>query len=87
MAVQVETGIDKAIGFFGSASALAKTLNVTKGAVSQWKVSGRVPAPRCPEIEKLTQRSVLCEELNDGIDWAFVRIPLAVDQVVGECCQ
>lgn len=77
----METGIDKAIGFFGSASALAKTLKVTKGAVHQWRVAGKVPAPRCPEIEKLTQRSVLCEELNGEIDWAYIRTPLEVDAV------
>ena len=79
---KVETGIDKAIGFVGSASALAKTLKVTKGAVHQWRTAGKVPAPRCPEIEKLTHRTVLCEELNGEIDWAYIRIPLSVDLVV-----
>lgn len=66
--------LDRAISILGSMQAMADALGVTKGAVSQWKLDGRkVPAPHCPEIEKLTGGEVRCEELNDEVDWSFLR--------------
>lgn len=43
------TGLQTAILVAGSASALAKKLNVTRQAVSQWK---RIPASRLADAEK-----------------------------------
>jgi DNA-binding transcriptional regulator YdaS (Cro superfamily) len=44
-----------AISLAGGVSALAKALNVTKGAVSQWQEPGRkAPAKHCVAIERLT---------------------------------
>lgn len=54
-----------------AALSLSKGEPITKGVVFQWKVRGRVPADWCPEVEKLT--GVPCEELNDKVDWAYVR--------------
>ncbi|WP_257829228.1 transcriptional regulator [Burkholderia glumae] len=54
--------------------ALATELGVTRAAVQQWKQEGRrVPAEHCPKIERLCARVVRCEELNDRVDWAFIR--------------
>ncbi len=53
---------------------LATRLNVTKGAVGQWKEDGRVvPAEHCPVIERLTGGRVRCEELNPKVDWGYLR--------------
>ncbi|MCY1530087.1 putative antitoxin of bacterial toxin-antitoxin system, YdaS/YdaT [compost metagenome] len=53
---------------------MAKLLGVTKGAVHQWTDEGRqVPAEHCPAIERITGGQVTCEQLNDKVDWAFVR--------------
>lgn len=66
--------IERAAGFVGGYKALADQLGVTKSAVHQWKSSGRqVPPEHCPDIERLTNGAVTCEELNDKVDWAFVR--------------
>lgn len=68
------TGIRKAIKFFGSLSAIARALNLSGyQVVQQWEAAGRVPAEHCPKIEQLTNGGVLCEELNDRVDWAVVR--------------
>jgi DNA-binding transcriptional regulator YdaS (Cro superfamily) len=66
-------GINKAIEQQGGLTALGASLGVSKGVVYQWKQRGQVPPPFCPEIEKLTCGSIRCEELNDSVDWAFVR--------------
>ena len=42
-----------AINYFGSANVLAKKLNVSKSAVSQW--SETIPRLRAFEIERLTK--------------------------------
>ncbi|MCA7086077.1 helix-turn-helix domain-containing protein [Cupriavidus sp. DB3] len=57
-----------------SQSAFAKRLGVSQGLVYQW-LSGKRPisAEQCPVIERLTGGLVTCEELNDKVDWAYVR--------------
>lgn len=59
---------------FGSLSAMARALNLSGYQVIQeWRRQGRVPAEHCPVVERLTEGAVTCEELNDKVDWAFVR--------------
>lgn len=66
--------IAKAIRKVGSMRQLGEHLGVTKGAVSHWKNTGSpVPAEHCPEIEKLTEGEVLCEQLNPNVDWTYLR--------------
>lgn len=60
----------RAIQIIGSASALARELGISKGAVSQWK---RVPADHCPDIEDLTKGQVICEELRPDVNWPVLR--------------
>ncbi|CAG2126855.1 hypothetical protein LMG31506_00206 [Cupriavidus yeoncheonensis] len=57
-----------------SQAAFAKKLGVSQGLVYQW-ISGKRPvsAEQCPAIERLTNGAVTCEELNDKVDWAYVR--------------
>jgi len=74
---QTEHPLDKAARVVGSATALARLLGVTKGAVGQWKEKGRrVPPEHCPTIERATRERgdpVTCEELCPGVDWAVLR--------------
>lgn len=69
------TPIERAIEKVGSASALATLLQVSSAAVGQWK-SGerRVPAERCPEIERATGGAVRCEELRPDVAWDVLRM-------------
>ncbi len=62
---------EEAVAKFGGLSALARHFNLTPWAVSKWKT--RVPAERCPELEKLT--GIRCERLRPDIDWAILRRP------------
>ncbi|MFZ7235824.1 helix-turn-helix domain-containing protein [Avibacterium gallinarum] len=64
--------IQKVFQIVGGQSALAKHFNIRPWAVSKWQKSG-VPAERCPEIEKLTNGRVTCEELRPDIDWSVLR--------------
>jgi DNA-binding transcriptional regulator YdaS (Cro superfamily) len=65
------SAIKRASSYIGSASALAKILGLSKGAISQW--SDEVPAEHCPAIEKACDGTVKCEELNSKTDWAYIR--------------
>jgi DNA-binding transcriptional regulator YdaS (Cro superfamily) len=57
-----------------SAATLAAELGVTRAAVAQWTNPGRVvPAEHCPKIERFFGGEVRCEELNDRIDWGYLR--------------
>jgi DNA-binding transcriptional regulator YdaS (Cro superfamily) len=62
----------QAIRIIGSASALARELGISKGAISQWK---RVPADHCPDIESLTKGEVVCEQLRPDVSWNVLRKP------------
>jgi DNA-binding transcriptional regulator YdaS (Cro superfamily) len=64
-------GLKKAINKQGGLTALGRALGVSKGVVFNWTERGNVPAPYCPEIEKLT--GVPSEELNSEVDWTFIR--------------
>lgn len=68
------TGIEKAIHFFGGLTHMARALGLSGyQVVQQWRESGRVPAPYGPVIERLTDGAVICEELDDRVDWAYIR--------------
>lgn len=62
--------LSQAISAYPTLKAFAEALNVRYQVVQQWLVNG-VPAEHCPTIEKLT--GVRCEDLNEKVDWAFVR--------------
>lgn len=58
----------------GAKSLLAKRLGVSPVSVSQWSASIRpIPAKWCVEIEKATDRAVLCEDMAPEVDWGFIR--------------
>lgn len=67
-------GLAKAVELVGGTAALARKIGVHPNVVSNWKTR-RVPAEHCPKIELLTDRQVRCEDLNDLVDWAALRVP------------
>lgn len=77
MSISIEHPIDKAARVIGSAAALARLLQITRGAVAQYKEQGRkVRAEHCPIIERETRARgevVTCEELRPDIDWSVLR--------------
>lgn len=58
----------------GEMARLIRFMNIAQPIVSLW-VSGkrRVPAERCPEIEKFTEGKVTCEELRPDVNWKVLR--------------
>lgn len=68
------TAIFKAVQIVGSQKQLADLLGVKAPTVSQW-LKGKRPVPvlRCPEIERITQGRVRCEELRPDIGWDALR--------------
>lgn len=61
--------IERAAQCLGSQSILAAKLGVTRGAVPQWRMSGRVvPIEHCVAIERLTAGAVTRRDLRPG-DW------------------
>ena len=59
-----------AVEILNGPSALSGILNISPASVSQW-VSGfrRVPAERCPDIERAVVGAVTCEQLRPDIRW------------------
>ena len=58
----------------GVRTELAAALGVPQILVSQWALEQRrVPAERCPAIERATSGAVRCEELRPDVDWAAIR--------------
>lgn len=46
--------VERVISAYGGGSALARRIGVSRNAISQWHASGRIPAERVLEIERLT---------------------------------
>ena len=64
--------IDRAIAIAGGLTALSEIIGQSPQVVSNWR-SRKVPAERCPAIERATKGAVRCEELRPDVDWAFIR--------------
>ncbi|MEJ8296145.1 helix-turn-helix domain-containing protein [Delftia tsuruhatensis] len=70
----MEHPIDRAARIVGTQAVIARALNVTKAAVSQWKgPGGQVPAEHCPLIEEMTRGVVRCEDMRPDIRWDVLR--------------
>lgn len=52
---------------------LARHLGVSQGRVWQWLNGEKVTPKYCPEIEVWSNREVTCEELNDTVNWKYIR--------------
>jgi DNA-binding transcriptional regulator YdaS (Cro superfamily) len=50
-----KTLIDAVVAYFGSQSAMARALGVTRASVSCWIINGIVPPARAIQIEKVTE--------------------------------
>lgn len=56
-----------------SQATLAAHLKVSQGRVWQWLNGEQVTPKYCPEIEVWSNREVTCEEMNDIVNWGYVR--------------
>lgn len=75
---RAESEIERAIRLAGGPTALARLLKArghdkvnSHATVSQWAITGSVPAEYCPDIEDIT--GVLCEGLRPTTNWGLVR--------------
>jgi DNA-binding transcriptional regulator YdaS (Cro superfamily) len=69
-----QVAFGRACDLVGGQARMARLLNVRPPTVNQWvHLVKQIPAERCPEIEKLTNGVVRCEELRPDIDWAYLR--------------
>lgn len=58
----------------GRRSAMARSIGVPAILISQWAYAQRqVPADRCPDIERMTDGAVRCEDLRPDVDWSVLR--------------
>lgn len=53
-------------------SEIARQLGVKPQAVQQW-FKHKTPIIRCPEIERITEGKVTCEELRPDVNWKVLR--------------
>lgn len=62
----------------GAQSRLSKAMEIPAPMLSAW-ASGdrRVPAERCPEIERATGGVVRCEDLRPDVAWDVLRMQAA----------
>ena len=63
-----------AVQIHGGEAQLAHALGISRQAVHGW-VHGdrRIPAERCPQIERLTAGLVRAEELRPDVEWDVLR--------------
>jgi DNA-binding transcriptional regulator YdaS (Cro superfamily) len=80
----ITTAIKRACDLLGGQASLARQLTIAPPTVNEWvKGDRRIPAERCPEIERLTREAVaargkgeapvLCEHLRPDVAWEVLR--------------
>ena len=68
------SAISTAISRYGSATAMARDLNVSPQAVIFWRDGERqFPAKYAPRVERIT--GVRCEDLCPDVEWGVLRQP------------
>lgn len=66
--------IKEAIEIVNGVAPLARALRVSNQAVCFWRDGLRkIPADKCPTIERLTDRRVTCEAMRPDVEWAYIR--------------
>ena len=67
--------LKRAVDIMGGQSPLARSIGVEQSHVWNWlnRTNAKVPAERCPAIERATGRQVRCEDLRPDVDWAYLR--------------
>lgn len=74
MKTKTHKALEKVCEIVGGQSSLASLLHIKPPTVNQWvKLVKKIPAERCPEIEKLVSSKVLSEELRPDVDWSYIR--------------
>jgi len=74
----ITDAIKRACEIAGGQSSLARQLNIAPPTVNEWvKGDRRIPAERCPEIERITGKQVMCEQLRPDIAWSVLREQVA----------
>lgn len=75
-----QAAYDRTCEIVGTNAAIARHFGLTPWATSKWR--NGPPMERCPDLEKLTQGKVRCEEFRPDIDWAYLRAraPEAIEQ-------
>lgn len=64
----------------GGQAELARTLNISPSAIQQWRIGERrVPAERCPFIERATNGAVRCEDLRPDVAWDVLRMQAGIE--------
>lgn len=51
----------------------SKIIGIKAPSLINWIKKGKIPHQRCPQIEKLSQGKLTCEELSPTVCW--VRVP------------
>lgn len=73
-----QSSIKRACEIAGGISKMARALGVKPPTVAQWvsdkpSMRRKVPAERCPTIERVTKGEIRCEDLRPDIDWGVLR--------------
>ena len=65
--------LKSAISILGGTAEFAESIGVSPQVVTNWLARERVPAERCPSIERVTKGAVTCEALRPDVDWQYLR--------------
>lgn len=66
--------LQRAIDACKGGPSLAERIGASSQQLSNWKARNRVPAEKCPVIERAVDGAVRCEELRPDIDWGYLRV-------------
>ncbi|MCA3188308.1 MULTISPECIES: helix-turn-helix domain-containing protein [unclassified Cupriavidus] len=63
----------RAIKAAGGAPAVARLFGINPVSVYDWINNNRIPAERCPALERAGKSEVRCEEMRPDVDWGYLR--------------
>lgn len=57
----------------GGIQAVRLKFSISRNSVHEWIAKGSIPAERCPDLEAMTERKFLCEDMRPDVNWAVLR--------------
>ena len=76
-----DNAVKRAVKAAGGAAAVASLFEISTVSVYEWINNNRIPAERCPALERAGKSVVRCEEMRPDVDWAYLRHQASAEPV------
>lgn len=57
----------------GGVNVVRRKFEISRNSVHEWITKGSIPAERCPDLEEMSGRKFICEDMRPDVNWSVLR--------------